>query len=449
MKIPEIFYCYFVLYLCFHVAESRAEYVGPAKNWLIKLSAEEKKYITEKCASNTVANGSGQRASDPNRNLIVSEADYKAYRFMAALITHSSDDSSDSHTVICGATFITPRHLLTSSSCFDKVAEKLHLWIGGECLDPSGCVGRHHSNMFEFGYEFALFDSSMVDGPAIIQLSSSAMEGGKADIICLPNLEDEIPAELTLTGWGRTANLNPKPSTAESLCKIATKAEAFLVGNDSVPKCIATFVTWRHLITTRDCVMPSMRKTEPLKLLTGVAKANEAVIEFIAWGYGHPIAIIQLLQDADKNSITPVCFRSAKEIKTGEPILNFDTQNESFKSLSHEDTEKFGQSSNQSYYRNICERSSDLFCVAHRESNASRCPGISESASSLPGLPIFAENTLQGLKINNDWTEAHNLSVVYKAENLVGAICAYLNRCDIRERLFENSLPYFRIFFTS
>uniref|UniRef100_A0A915CMK4 Peptidase S1 domain-containing protein n=1 Tax=Ditylenchus dipsaci TaxID=166011 RepID=A0A915CMK4_9BILA len=393
--------------------------VGP-RNWFKRLSETEKKYIAKWCSD------SASPSNSPPKNRIIG-GDLAVPEQFPYAVAITFDDG----TTKCGASLITPRHVLTARHCFKhNEAEpiKSFLYIGGVCKELSeGSHGDSCSqiDMIKIEFEFVMIDPISkyeVNDLAIIQLKNSLMdklvENPKLfGLACLPdNDEPIIPPQVEIAGWEQAfilffqalffaiyfldvfcyyldlcnlpnvtgvapwLNLDtpfltvhyrqsypkqfpPFKSISQRLsqsylekcekfranlpsnaCQIQPSWAAFLLfSNSNKVVCEASFVTNLHLITTRECIVHNLKKysQNASLIIKPISSAKQSQVQFIAWSYSHPFAIIQLEQEIEE--ITPICLLEA----TIKPYI--DPKEKNFRSVSDTFT-LFTSTTNESLY---------------------------------------------------------------------------------------------------
>uniref|UniRef100_A0A915DNP1 Peptidase S1 domain-containing protein n=1 Tax=Ditylenchus dipsaci TaxID=166011 RepID=A0A915DNP1_9BILA len=234
-----------------HFFYSSTQSVGP-KNWLIKLNETEQANYMEQCVSHS--------SSVQNRIVGGKVAKQGQFPFAAVLIYKYVYDTR------CGGSIISPWHILTARHCIDGDQESFDILIGGVCYNRDNR------------------DCAQVDMITSLPPFELISEEDRHKI-----LDD--------------CKLMQQQNQESNACALNLPWNAVLVDENGRSLCSLTFVTYKHVITTRDCVLANL-ETPYLYVLSKKAQLFE--IDFIAWSYAHPIVIIQLKEN---QNVTPVCFK--------------------------------------------------------------------------------------------------------------------------------------------
>ncbi|KAI1690712.1 trypsin domain-containing protein [Ditylenchus destructor] len=225
------------------------------------------------------------------------------------------------------------------------------------------------------------------------------------------------PCELSPTGWSMV-----------------------IINAENVILCDAVAVTDQHVITSRECIVPNLRRYHSGKASKSkifVRKRNcpgndecvSRTIDFISWTFSHPMAIVQLADSSKILQAIPACFLSSKEnrMDMSEGLRGYGT------------VAKVIDNRNQ-----ICQRN-DFFCAKQNK----KCDQEQLSTNRTTGYGIMdvGSRTLAGIKIR-ELSQDNSIDVYWRTDNLIATLCIYLGRCDDESYSFLTKVAYFNNFYS-
>uniref|UniRef100_A0A915EGR8 Peptidase S1 domain-containing protein n=1 Tax=Ditylenchus dipsaci TaxID=166011 RepID=A0A915EGR8_9BILA len=231
-------------------------------------------------------------------------------------------------------------------------------------------------------------------------------------------------------------------------CHIEPTWAAAIVNTNEHILCGATFVTNRHLITSRECIVRHLKLNNEYFSVAAKYRIKFWKVEFFAYSYSHQIAIVQLMEEINDPLVIPICLLSVEKW-----LDNWDGLDETYKGADETSVSLNMDSDSKIIFKNpkcnLFER--EYFCTH----NIVKCYSFDQfdynfdtfnGGSSI----VKAKNKLlKGIRLSNTWAEHNNVGVYVNVEQLLGALCIYLNRCDQQIFVFHNQLPYFTTFYYS
>uniref|UniRef100_A0A915CZG4 Peptidase S1 domain-containing protein n=1 Tax=Ditylenchus dipsaci TaxID=166011 RepID=A0A915CZG4_9BILA len=221
-------------------------------------------------------------------------------------------------------------------------------------------------------------------------------------------------------------------------CDIKPMWAAGIIDKDRNLLCGATFVTRRHLITSRKCIVKHYKQAKDPFWVIGW---NEKwLIKFVTFSYSHLFAIVELKDPVDEDNfgVMPVCFISTQDWV--QPV------NVSYRGVADKSIGKNADSIYDSHCQYTRNEEKDIYICT---TESARCTNSTNKLFSIEdgsGIVSSRQATMQGVYLRKQWTDREYVGVFANSERLIGALCIYLNRCDEEIFSFFNIMPYFTHF---
>uniref|UniRef100_A0A915CSU9 Uncharacterized protein n=1 Tax=Ditylenchus dipsaci TaxID=166011 RepID=A0A915CSU9_9BILA len=233
---------------------------------------------------------------------------------------------------------------------------------------------------------------------------------------------------------------------------------------------IATAITDQHFITTRECFQNSLQAnqlvngTGILTIQTGPKCYGD--VEFVAWSYTHPLAIIQLVKDQinqpqDQNGkFSRICFDNANFVK-GYAYYNLSVKSYKSHSTLSDPLNSTQIAGLSSQVKDICNDRVNYVCSGPRKVCQPAKPLETKcflKNSSQPfdyinlevGGYVVADGInlgAEGINMQNEMAQKQSILVYLKLQPFLGSLCIYLNLCDPYTHTYNSSAPFFSEFF--